>query len=696
MATGGSGSLLQCESAGCARCRPWWKWQSWRPKEAKLANPEAITVREASRTKFSGLNTEQAAKVDAEAFPRVIEEPVGGPPELSGGESITGYLSDSAAQVDFGEGQHGVIESLEPLAVETSPGHREPVDLSLDEVGGVFQPVRSVVALRIPKQLVDGVQLRSTGVSLTPVDASGSPLGGSEGVVDGATVLYANTQTDADTIVKPLALGFEEDTLLRSVESPDRLYFRVGLPEGASVVQASGASGAVKVVQDGQTIGVIRAPSAVDAAGTQVPTQMTVSGGMLALSVEDSSGGYQFPIMVDPEVVDEHFTAEETHNWRFVSEGLGFDGDVLEEGWTYYLNDDFNASAWGSVEYPTQGKSHITKFQSETSATDPSKIENRVGIINSSKTWEGVEPLPSSYGTKPVTVNATGSANEDLAEVYSNATLAETEGKGSGVNHFYHGAVTISQTEGPSVSFNTTSSTTRYGQPNVLHTGGWMNAHWGEVEINASDPGLGISRWGFGVPGSLGELNRIEGGACAGVQCPESFGEGIGYSRPNLEGKVLPNGEDTVEAKVWDAAGLSATAVAPVKVKVDTTPPYALALLGLPASGVIDEEQYHLKGEATDGKAPTPSSGIKSIDLFLDEREIAGKSGSCPLGQCTADGEWTLNVEGFGAGKHTLTLQAADNAGNVETKTYSIIVRHASAPWVLGRVQWIRSRALFI
>ncbi len=174
---------------------------------------------------------------------------------------------------------------MEPLAVETSPGDREPLDLSIDEAGGVFQPVRSDVALRIAKQLAGGVQLAGTGVSLTPVDASGSSLGGSEGVVDGATVLYANTQTDTDTVVKPDALGFEEDTLLRSVESSGQLYFRLGVPEGASVVQASGVSGAVKVVQHGQTIAVIRPPSAMDATGTQVPVQMTVAGDTLALSV---------------------------------------------------------------------------------------------------------------------------------------------------------------------------------------------------------------------------------------------------------------------------------------------------------------------------------------------------------------------------------------------------------------------------
>jgi hypothetical protein len=68
--------------------------------------------------------------------------------------------------------------------------------------------------------------------------AGGPPLGGSEGSLDGATVFYANTQTDIDTVVKPMTGGFDVKSVLRSVESPEQLHFRVGLPEGASLAQA--------------------------------------------------------------------------------------------------------------------------------------------------------------------------------------------------------------------------------------------------------------------------------------------------------------------------------------------------------------------------------------------------------------------------------------------------------------------------
>ena len=347
-------------------------------QEAKLANPETITIREADRTKYEGLNAEQAAKVASEVFPAVIGEPAGGLPVLAAGESVTGYPSDSSAEVDLGEGGRGVVDSMEPLAVEASPGHREALDLGLDEVGGVFQAVRSDVALRIAKQLAGGVQLAGTGVSLTPVDASGSPLGGSEGVVDGATVLYANTQTDTDTIIKPLALGFDEATLLRSVESPVQLYFRLGVPEGASVVQAPGASGAVKVVQYGQTIASIQPPSALDAAGTQVPVQMTVSRDTLAVSVDDRSGEYQLPILVDPTVIDEEINVDT--NWQSVQSTPGFTYYFGGPPWEMYTGSEFTVGEWGSMAVSHAGEVPYYSVYADTSAADPSSIENHLGI----------------------------------------------------------------------------------------------------------------------------------------------------------------------------------------------------------------------------------------------------------------------------------------------------------------------------
>jgi hypothetical protein len=176
-------------------------------------------LREASRTKFENLNTEQAGKVAGEAFPGLVNTPAGGPPRLPTGQKIVGFPSDSIAQVDLGGGKRGVIEATEPMAVQSSSGQRTPIDLSLSQVGNVFEPATPAVGVSIPQRLSAGVQLPVLNVSLTPVDAHGSPLGGSEGALTGAGVMYANTQTDSDTLVKPTTGGFEADTLLRSVES---------------------------------------------------------------------------------------------------------------------------------------------------------------------------------------------------------------------------------------------------------------------------------------------------------------------------------------------------------------------------------------------------------------------------------------------------------------------------------------------
>lgn len=358
---------------------------------ARWASPEARVARERSRTAYERLNANAAAKLAGEAFPGVVERPAGGIPQLSPGERILGYPTDRAAQVELAAGKYAVIDSTEPLATETSPGHREPIDLSLEQSGGMFRPARSDLGVQIPKRLADGVQLTNIGVSLTPVGESGAPLSGAEGAVDGATILYANTQTDADTLVRPTAVGFQEDTILRSIASPQQLSYRVGLPQGARLTRKPHAPGAVQIVDAGTVLAVLLAPSAEDAAGTLVPVTMSVSGDTIELAIDDRASEYQFPIDVDPTVVDEHFARRLETNWRFV-EGTtkGYYGElnqVSEKSWDWslWVNEYFSASEWGAIEFPTQGKSKITRFMAETSATGNAKIENRVGIFNSSK-----------------------------------------------------------------------------------------------------------------------------------------------------------------------------------------------------------------------------------------------------------------------------------------------------------------------
>jgi len=679
-------------------------------EEAKLANPEVVAEREASRTKFEGLSGQEASKLAGEAFPAVIDESAGGPPKLPAGQSIAGYLTDDAAQVDLPGGKQGVIESLAPMAVETSPGQRVPVDLSLVETGGVFEPKTPVVGVRIPKRLGDGVSLEGTGLSLTPVDAKGSPLGGSEGSLDGASVFYANTQTDADTVIKPTTPGFAVDTILRSAESPEQISFRVGLPESASLVAAKDGSGAVEVINEGRTTAIVLRPSVRDAAGTPVPVSMSVSGDTLTLTVGHRAGSYLYPLEVDPEfrsAYDENLggTTLPTH-WKFCTSLSGkcehTESPFSSSGWGgTTLSDDaiaeYKTGQSAYFLYQSEGDSHVYEAKLTASAPDTgTNIETYFQLAGSG----GVEEtLPWGAGRNYGEVCAFSKGNNEKCERKEAEKAPDEYGAAGNWLHFEQSAygsgssftntmekvdVSVAQEGEPEYSFNTTSSELYNGKQyvqNVLYEkegkAGWLGPNSGAFQVKFHDPGVGISllemqnlsdSW-------LVRHKFLEEGKCSGVFCAQTDEETVTYS------STLPDGEDVILAGAKDSVGKEAVAVGPFDetVKVDATAPRNLTLAGLPSSGVIDEGALHLQGKATDGTAPTPSSGIKSLTLGLDGYALPGKAGSCTLGPCTVSGEWMLNAEGIGAGKHTLTLVAIDNAENIERKEYTITVRHPGA-----------------
>lgn len=197
-------------------------------EEARRESPEAAVARQVSQTEYEGLSVGEASKLAGEVFPRVVDYPAGGPPQLPEGQHITGFISADAAQVTLpsGEGGHAVLESIEPIATESSPEKWTPINLSLSEVGGVFQVDNPAVDVSIPKRLQDGVSLVDSGVSLTPVDASGAAVRSSDGRVDGAAVFYGGVSagSDVDELVKPETSGFSEDAILRSAASPEQLF----------------------------------------------------------------------------------------------------------------------------------------------------------------------------------------------------------------------------------------------------------------------------------------------------------------------------------------------------------------------------------------------------------------------------------------------------------------------------------------
>jgi RHS repeat-associated protein len=661
--------------------------------EALRSSPQAVTAREASQTAYEGLSGAGAAKLAGEAFPDVIQAPAGGAPRLPSGQRITGYLSDRSARLDLGAGKRGVLESMAPIAVEAGSGQRVPINLGVVETGGAFAPRTPAVEVRIPKRLGEGARLAGVGVSLTPVDAHGSALGGAAGVIDGATLFYANVQSDSDVVLKPTTLGFEESTILRSAGSPDRLLFRVGLPAGGSLVSAGGASGSVDVVDEGAVIAVVSAPSARDAEGRSVPVSMAVSGSTLALSVADRPGAYRFPIVVDPVVAENgpgngevlfnrtwgFYNAE--NPTAFVAGIYKLEGGI---GKPEYGVEDVVSSSVGTGQhaffyYPTQGESKIYALTAVTQYAGfaGSHFENRIGIENvhsavteAQQAWIENYSASATICTEPGCVAGTVTSANDKSEAFYLQDEREAGQFAGGTSKMTSATVDIAQEAAPSVSFA---------------TGKWVRPHYeyALTSVNATDPGLGINAIEWRAPGISGwtptAYNPNLG--CNGVQCDECYAASCAGNPLTATVEGLPEGEDGVEATVKDPVGLSATAKGTVK--IDNLPPYNIAVSGLPPWNEIGFGHYKFKVSATDGTGSTASSGVASIAVSIDGKEVGTPHGSCALGPCTATGEWTVNGEEYAAGKHSIVMTATDAAGNSakEEATFTI---HSSESKAVG------------
>ena len=748
----GSGGSGTSSSFGNPLVVPGVQWldggqQAGAAEEARLASPEARVARERSQTVFASLSAGAAAKLAGETFPGVIDETAGGPPKLPAGQRITRYLSDNAASIDTGGGRHAVLESLEPIAVQASSGHRIPIDLGLLSVGSSFQPATPIVGVSIPKRLGDGVRLPSVDVSLTPVDVKGATLGGSEGVVDGTAVLYANTGTSMDSLVKPTTNGFAADTLLRSVASPGRLYFRVGMPKGARLVQAKDGSGAVEVVKEGVAIAMILRPGAQDAAGTSVPVSMTVSGDTLALSVAARSAEYQYPIAVDPEVLgtDVQLIKEgsKRSNWEFYElNGKGGSstnfasseaGGILK---TYGVH-EYKESELAFWVYQTRGVSKIYKFEGETEASNKedhieSIVELQYGEVDTEHgTTEGEgevkakEVLSSeAEGTSEYTRKALPkvlcpkggascpeSAGHSENAVHFQQSVTKTASKYSFSDELYKGTVYISEPEKTHSTTSYNSSTEEFEieventkkekekqkRKNALYgSSNWLSEYDGALQFISKDTGIGVSKsileyensgkW-EAVSGS--EHNYLTENLCKGVQCEAEQKE---YWTLNPH---LPNGEDKIRYRAEEAFGqathetesLETEAVGTVK--VDTSKPHGIFISGLPYGNELSEKSYELTAYAADGEGSTvASSGIASITVYVDGKSIKAETeteGTCaiPRGECTASAKYKLQGSELGAGHHAIVIVAKDRAGNEGREEETISIRH-STPVPMG------------
>lgn len=701
---------------------------------ARRSDPAAIAQRVASHTAFEGLSSRMAISAAKRAFPALVDGTAGGVPQLSPGERIVRYPTSNAAQVTL-PGRVGVIETLEPIASGGTRGAHLPFDLTLARAGDGYAPVRSPVELSVPSALSRGVELPQLGVSLTPVDRRGLALAASAGQPDGAGVLWnaaAGTPAhDLATLAKASPRGFDLSTLLFSQRSPNRLYFRVGMPNGARLQRQH--DGAVWIVKGRQTIAVVSPVSAEDAEGSSVPTSVSVSGTVISVHV-DTSGDRLYPIAVDPEVNDSQLaktSAGKRSNWEFHTESAHFsksesNGGPGAESLETKASGGYGPSEWGFWGYQTKGVSHIYGITTVTSAHNSgAKVESFLEFeepppagtlfgIQESKKILSIPPSENpEYERKPVGLCPVPGAEVCLPSMGkpNNAVHFQQSTTGSSGTGFSdsmaQGIVSIAEPTGThsATSYNVSSPTVevevekegkkeKVKRTNALLNGAhtWLSklagASGGAIELKANDPGIGVSATELEYESSssvwtpLEQHNYLAENGCQGVQCYVTHGETWILS------PTVPDGEPKLRYKAEEA--ISGTQSLPSEgqatVKVDTKKPHNLEIDGLPYGNELSERPYQLTVKASDGEGSTvPSSGIKSISLFVDGHEVGVPEASCTVakGQCTASISRTVNGAELGAGKHSIEILTLDNAGNEARHSDPIAVRH-STPVALG------------
>ena len=387
-------------------------------------------------------------------------------------------------------------------------------------------------------------------------------------------------------------------------------------------------------------------------------------------------------------------------NWRYNAEPSGKFETPYSSGNGYVM-----ATQGGITEgerdefrYGAHGQASVGFIEEESSATssEQSGAVTKLEFAHGSTVengWELLGPpgeyskVKASYGDlwNESEKHYQGYNTENLVRIMQTAARSAPEGYGFWFE-LYNAWVGVNQKQGPEVSFNTSSQllTAPEGgaRGNVLYAtinnlpGDWMSKSAGAFEIIAEDHGLGVSYFTVKDLTSGATLNLSKSppseGHCTGVWCNQRLPWYIG----STEGMV--EGENTIEACAEDAAKMKACTNKVVK--VDNSKPYGVKLKGMAEEGAeLSATPHQITVEATDGTKSDSSSGIESLVVSVDGREIGTPQGSCIPGECTASATFTIDGETLGAGEHKLVVAATSYSGMTERKEFTFAVRNASS-----------------
>jgi len=208
-------------------------------------------------------------------------------------------------------------------AVHTADGdHANP---SLEATGGGFTSVATGVDSTIALSAESGfdVETDSGTLTVTPLDIA-SEAGDGGLVAGGDAVAFANTGTDADTVVRPTADGIETFTDIRGADAPETFSWEIDLPGDETLSKTSAGGVAITDPTPETTLADLPAKPAADAVSDADLSALKASG-------DAPQDAVAAPKEV-PDNIGELATAQDSASTQPASEGVANAAPPVADG----------------------------------------------------------------------------------------------------------------------------------------------------------------------------------------------------------------------------------------------------------------------------------------------------------------------------------------------------------------------------
>lgn len=693
-------------------------------RAARRNSPAAKQARKRSRRAHANLSSKQARKLARRKFRAIFAIPRS-PLDLSRGQRVERYPTDSSALIEDEDGDPSLLVSRLPLRVAGEDGEIGPPDLRLVDRGGAFEPARPLARVTITESN-GAFAFKDVGVRVRPVlsEAAGAPT-----AVRGH-VFLANAATDADLLIKAMPRGLETFSIVRSEDAPEAQRYRFSLPAGARLVlrgipagQGAAPAGVRQFVEvvdrDERPLMSVAPPIAADSDGEPVPVSYQVSGKTLTIRIDHRGGDYAYPIQVDPlwDVQERFMTwldngpAIDSVGWRYQVHQPNpnapcrwagvFDGPWWHNyRWGLYSWSDGNQwcddNGWGEWVWiaPRNSRIHRADLGYIRHWWKYSCIE--LGIWNVRQwrwdapwetapyPWQNCSGPPNELAYSWVTLcpsrDCAAPASQGNAAVFKLRLLGTGWRDATAIGYLGAAALYLQDDEDPWIDALDESPPAPTG---------WVKSGVYSQSPTAHDDGLGMMRYDWIVPGQPTEI-RVH--PCQGsARCPHYWRNpdpnlaDRGFNRPfTYDVGRMPEGRQRVTLRAYDA--LDKTADANRDIHVDRTGPQITDISGElyerrnrsddhRREGLYDES-YALSVTAVDGSNNSDAerrSGVKRIDIEVVNQETGQVEHSdpdpapqgCPPHSCDKTRPWVFRPDDYSDGQHIVRIRAVDQIDNV-------------------------------